>query len=52
MNAIFTQKFPSPVGDLLLGDWQGELVLCDWLIASDGYHSDSRVPQLLEASVQ
>lgn len=52
MNAIFTQKFPSPVGDLLLGDWQGELVLCDWLIASNGYHSDSRVPQLLEASVQ
>jgi len=52
MNAIFTQKFPSPVGDLLLGDWQGELVLCDWLIASNGYHSDSRVPQLLGAALQ
>ena len=52
MDVIHTRNYPSPLGELLLGDWQGELVLCDWLIASNGYHSDSRVPQLLEASVQ
>ena len=45
MDVIHTRNYPSPLGELLLGDWQGELVLCDWLL-------DSRVPQLLNATLQ
>lgn len=52
MDSLFTQIFPAPPGDLLLGDWQGALVLCDWLLASNGHRSDSRVPRLLGASLQ
>ena len=52
MDSLFTHIFPAPPGDLLLGDWQGELVLCDWLLASNGHRSDSRVPHLLGASLQ
>lgn len=52
MDTIHTRNYPSPLGELLLGDWQGALVLCDWRIASNGYHSDSRVPQLLNATLQ
>ena len=52
MDPLFTHIFPAPPGDLLLGDWQGELVLCDWLLASNGHRSDSRVPHLLGASLQ
>ena len=47
MNVIRTQIYPSPLGDLLLGDWRGALVLCDWLLTRDGYASDSRVPHHL-----
>ena len=52
MDVIHTRNYPSPLGELLLGDWQGALVLCDWRIASNGYYSDSRVPQLLNATLQ
>ncbi|EHM52844.1 methylated-DNA--[protein]-cysteine S-methyltransferase [Cardiobacterium valvarum] len=52
MNVIRTQIYPSPTGDLLLGDWRGELVLCDWLLSTNGYASDSRVPHHLQAVMQ
>ena len=29
---LYTQVFPSPAGDLLLGECEGALCLCDWLI--------------------
>ena len=29
---LYTQVFPSPAGDLLLGECEGTLCLCDWLI--------------------
>ena len=52
MNVIRTQIYPSPLGDLLLGDWHGALVLCDWLLTRNGYASDSRVPHYLQAVMQ
>ena len=52
MNVIRTQIYPSPLGDLLLGDWRGALVLCDWLLTRNGYASDSRVPHHLQAVMQ
>ena len=52
MNVIRTQVYPSPTGDLLLGDWRGKLVLCDWLLAANGYAADDHVPQRLGATVQ
>ncbi|MDO4643078.1 MAG: methylated-DNA--[protein]-cysteine S-methyltransferase [Cardiobacteriaceae bacterium] len=52
MDTIRTQIYPSPVGDLLLGDWHGMLVLCDWLLVCNGYHSDSRVHQHLGAVME
>ena len=52
MNVIRTQIYPSPLGDLLLGDWRGALVLCDWLLTRNGYASDSRVPHHLRAVMQ
>ena len=29
---LYTQVFPSPAGDLLVGECEGALCLCDWLI--------------------
>ncbi len=29
-NSVWTQSFRSPFGELLLGDYQGQLCLCDW----------------------
>lgn len=29
-HALFCQTFSSPLGDLVLGDFQGHLCLCDW----------------------
>ena len=52
MNVIRTQIYPSPLGDLLLGDWRGALVFCDWLLTRNGYASDSRVPHHLRAVMQ
>ena len=31
-SILYTQVFPSPAGDLLLGECEGALCLCDWLI--------------------
>lgn len=30
MRPIVVQPFPSPAGELLLGDFDGQVVLCDW----------------------
>ena len=31
-SILYTQVFPSPAGDLLVGECEGALCLCDWLI--------------------
>jgi methylated-DNA-[protein]-cysteine S-methyltransferase len=31
MNIIYTKIFKSPYGELLLGDFNGKLCLCDWV---------------------
>ena len=31
-DAIFTQRYPSPCGELLLGSYRDRLCLCDWTI--------------------
>ncbi|MCU4176908.1 methylated-DNA--[protein]-cysteine S-methyltransferase [Carboxylicivirga sp. N1Y90] len=30
MNTIFIQYYKSPVGELIIGDYEGELCICDW----------------------
>ncbi len=32
-RCIITKRHATPCGELLLGDWQGELCLCDWRAA-------------------
>lgn len=47
---IHTYRYVSPCGDLLLGDFQGQLCLCDWCIDDRRKRIDARMCRLLDAS--
>ena len=32
MSAIYIQKYSSPCGDLMLGEFENKLCLCDWVV--------------------
>lgn len=49
MNRIITLKYLSPVGELLLGDFQGQLCLCDWKYRKMRGEIDNRIQKLLNA---
>jgi len=49
MKTISVHEFQSPVGALLIGCYQHELVLCDWKYRKQRVLIDKRIQQGLEA---
>lgn len=52
MNTILVQRLPSPAGKLLLGDFRGEVVLCDWTADRRRGTSVRRVKKVLGAAFE
>lgn len=50
MNKISSFIYNSPVGEIILGDFQGELVLADWRHRKMRSQIDSRIKQNLGAT--
>lgn len=46
---IMTSRYVSPVGELILGSWNGSLCLCDWATRDDSARVISRVERSLGA---
>lgn len=42
-SKIIIDRYPSPCGELVLGDCQGQLCLCDWALASHRTAIDRRI---------
>jgi len=49
-NSVWTQSFHSPFGELLLGDYQGQLCLCDWRYRKMRNTIDRRIQTQLKAT--
>ena len=49
MATIFTQPFKTPYGELLIGDFQGELCLLDWKYRRMRTTIDNRIKSGLDA---
>lgn len=49
MEQISISEFKTPFGELILGDFQGELCLCDWKYRKMRTQIDSRITSKLQA---
>ncbi len=52
MNTIVVHHFHSPAGELLLGDFDGYVVLCDWTADRQRGRADRRVQGALGATFE
>lgn len=52
MNSIVVQHIETPAGELLLGDFCGEVVLCDWTADRRRGTNDRRVQKALGATFE
>lgn len=52
MNTILVRRLPSPAGELLLGDFRGEIVLCDWTEGRRRGANARRVQRALDAAFE
>ncbi len=48
-SPIYTQHHPTPCGELILGEWDGRLCLCDWGTARHRAVIDNRLMRMLHA---
>jgi len=48
-NAIIVRSYASPLGQLLLGSYQGSICLCDWQYRKARPSVDTRIQTLLKA---
>ncbi len=48
-GVIMVQNYDSPCGKLLIGEYEGELCLCDWRGDNDRSFIDKKLQQLLNA---
>ena len=48
-HVILTQHYPSPCGDLILGSYEDQLCLCNWVIEKHQGRVDKRLQNLLNA---
>ena len=46
---IVTQRYVSPCGEMILGAYDGELCLCDWVNSKRRTNVDNRLQRLLKA---
>ena len=51
-NKIVIDRFYSPLGEILLGDYQGRLCLCDWALSTHRIMVDRRIRQRLDAEIE
>ena len=52
MSAIYIHKYQSPCGDLMLGEYESKLCLCDWIIPVHFNKNLSRLKRILKAETQ
>lgn len=52
MKSILCKEYESPMGPLLLGDFQGRLVLCDWKNRKDRSRIDRRLERVFSGTLQ
>lgn len=48
-NVIYTHRYPSSCGELLLGSCGNQLCLCDWQVEKHRNHVDRRLQKVLKA---
>ena len=49
VGIIYTQIYHSPLGDMILGEYEGKLCLCDWCLGRHKDRTFQRVRKLLNA---
>ena len=49
MNTILTKEYESPVGKLIIGSFEDDLVLCDWVNRKKREAIDKRIQERLDA---
>lgn len=49
MNKIYTQKWKSPVGDMILGSIDDKVCICDWALEKRRSTIDRRICRVLNA---
>lgn len=49
MSSIRVIEYQSPVGELILGDYNGQLCLCDWKYRTQRGQVDTRIQKILNA---
>lgn len=52
MNLIYISYFKTPVGELIIGDFEGEICLCDWRYRKQREQIDTRIKKGLDAEFQ
>jgi len=52
MNEIYISYFKTAVGELIIGDFKGEICLCDWRYRKQREQIDTRIKNGLEAEFQ
>lgn len=52
MNKIVTKHYHSPVGELLIGSFEGRLCLCDWADGKKRSRNESRMKAALKAGFE
>lgn len=52
INKIYTQIYQSPIGELLLGDFEGKLCLCDWNYRKMRTSIDERIAKVCDAKFE
>ena len=50
METICVQRYNSPCGEMILGSFDGELCLCDWLVERRRQSIDKKIQKKLQAS--
>lgn len=49
MNQVVTSEYRSPVGELFIGEFNGQICLCDWTYRKQRDQVDSRIKKGLDA---
>lgn len=49
---IFTERYLSPCGELILGSYGDQLCLCDWMTSKQRNHTDLELRRVLKAEMK
>ena len=51
-SLIYTERYHSPCGDLILGSFEDQLCLCDWTVSKLRERTDLRIMRALHATME